>query len=160
MDSAASLMLTEPVPMPTLLKEAGSVDAALQAPRAAWAAKEVQATKDFESVLITKLLDAMKSTIGDWGMERDGASEQMQGIFWLYLGRGIADAGGFGMWKDIYQSLQNPGQADNVARASSPSKLLSHWLEAHATTAKPVPSRVEGMAVPRAVEPGGRATGG
>jgi Rod binding domain-containing protein len=117
MDSAAGLILTEPVPMPSLLKEAGSIDAALQAPRAA---KEVQATKDFESVLITKLLDAMKNTIGDWGMERDGASEQMQGIFWLYLARGLADTGGFGMWKDIYQSLQNPGQADNVARASSP----------------------------------------
>lgn len=114
MDSAAGLMLTEPVPMPTLLKEAGSVDAGLQAPRAAWAAKEVQATKDFESVLITKLLDAMKNTIGDWGLERDSASEQMQGVFWLYLARGIADAGGFGMWKDIYQSLQNPGQADKA----------------------------------------------
>ena len=113
MDSAAGLMLTEPVPMPTLLKEAGPIDAASQA-------KEIQAARDFESVLITKLLDAMKSTIGDWGLERDGASEQMQGIFWLYLAQGIADAGGFGMWKDIYQSLQNPGQADNVARASSP----------------------------------------
>jgi len=117
MDSAAGLILTEPVPMPSLLKEARSVDAALQAPRAAWAAKEVQATKDFESVLITKLLDAMKNTIGDWGMERDGASEQMQGIFWLYLARGIADTGGFGMWKDIYQSLQNPGQADKAVES-------------------------------------------
>ena len=64
-----------------------------------------QYAKDFESVFIAKLLDAMKGTIGDWGFEKDGASEQVQGIFWTYLSQDLANSGGFGMWKDIYQSL-------------------------------------------------------
>ena len=64
-----------------------------------------QFAKDFESVFISKLLDEMKNTIGDWSDEKDGTSEQVEGIFWLYLARDIADKGGFGMWKDIYRSL-------------------------------------------------------
>ncbi|MFB0524949.1 MAG: hypothetical protein ACETVZ_05370 [Phycisphaerae bacterium] len=66
--------------------------------------KKKQIAKDFESILLNKLLDEMKNTIGDWGFEKDGASKQVQGIFWLYLAHDIADKGGFGLWKDIYES--------------------------------------------------------
>ncbi len=65
--------------------------------------KKVQLAKDFESVLLTQLFDEMKNTIGDWGFEQDGASKQVQGMFWLYLARDVADKGGFGLWKDIYR---------------------------------------------------------
>jgi Rod binding domain-containing protein len=71
-----------------------------------------QIAKDFESVLLSRLLDEMKNTIGDWGFDKDGASEQIQGIFWLYLARDIANKGGFGMWKDIYQFLTNSNQTN------------------------------------------------
>jgi hypothetical protein len=47
----------------------------------------------------------MKNTVGDWGFEKDGASQQIQGIFWLYLAQDIADKGGVGLWKDIYEFL-------------------------------------------------------
>jgi Rod binding domain-containing protein len=66
-----------------------------------------QIAKDFESLLINKLLDEMKNTIGEWGFEKDGASMQIQGIFWMYLARDIADNGGLGLWKDIYKTLPN-----------------------------------------------------
>ena len=66
--------------------------------------KKEQIAKDFESVLLNKVLDEMKNTIGDWGFEKDGASKQVQGIFWLYLAHDIANKGGFGLWKDIYES--------------------------------------------------------
>lgn len=69
--------------------------------------KKKQAAKDFESVLISRLLNEMKNTVGDWGFEKDGASQQVQGIFWLYLARDIANNGGFGLWKDIYKSVTN-----------------------------------------------------
>ena len=72
--------------------------------------KKKQLAKDFESVFISKLLDEMKNTVGDWGFEKDGASKQVQGIFWLYLARDIANNGGFGMWKDIYKSLTSSDQ--------------------------------------------------
>jgi len=68
-------------------------------------AKKQQYAKDFESVFINKLLDEMKNTIGDWSDEKDGAGQQIDGIFWLYLARDIADKGGFGMWKDIYKIM-------------------------------------------------------
>ena len=80
-------------------------------------AKKKQFAKDFESVFINKLFDAMKDTVGDWGPEKDGASEQIGGIFWLYLARDIADNGGFGMWKDIYQSLNDKGQKNIVTKS-------------------------------------------
>ncbi|MBL7153475.1 MAG: hypothetical protein ISS79_07140 [Phycisphaerae bacterium] len=100
MDSASGLLLREAVPMPTPLIEAGKSDVASEARR-------IQAVKDFESVLITRLISAMENTIGDWGVEKDATSKQVRGIFSMYLGRHIGSNGGFGMWKDIYKSLHN-----------------------------------------------------
>ena len=99
MDSA-NLILTGAISPPTPLGQTKNIDSACEA-------KKKQFAKDFESVFINKLLDEMKNTIGDWGDEKDGASKQIDGIFWLHLARDLADNGGFGMWKDIYQSLTN-----------------------------------------------------
>ena len=66
-----------------------------------------QIAKDFESVLINKLLDEMKNTIGNWGFDQDEVSKQIQGIFWLYLAQDIANNGGLGLWKDIYKFVIN-----------------------------------------------------
>ncbi len=71
-----------------------------------------QTAKDFESVLLSRLLDEMKNTIGDWGFDEDGAAEQIQGIFWLCLARQLANDGGLGLWKDIYQFLAKPDQTN------------------------------------------------
>ncbi len=97
MDSA-NLILTEIVPPPILLEQVKTIDDTCEA-------KKKQFAKDFESVFINKLLDEMKNTIINWGDEKDGASKQIDGMFWLHLARDIADNGGFGMWKDIYQFL-------------------------------------------------------
>ena len=43
----------------------------------------------------------MKETVGKWGLEEDAASEQVQGLFWLYLAKDISDNGGLGLWKDL-----------------------------------------------------------
>lgn len=65
-----------------------------------------QIAKDFESVLINKLLEQAGSTIGDFGFDQDGASQQIQGMFWLYLARDVANKGGFGLWKDLYELMK------------------------------------------------------
>jgi len=118
MDST-NLILTEPVLPSTLLDDLGGVSFCEKiADRQAGKIDELsetkkrQAAKDFESVLLTKLLDVMKDTIGDWGFDKDGASEQIQGLFWLYLARDIANQGGFGLWKDIYRSLSDTDQTN------------------------------------------------
>lgn len=78
-----------------------------------------QLAKDFESLLLTKLFDQVKDSIGSWGLEEeeDGASEQVHGLFWLYLAQDVADKGGFGLWQDVYRHFQDIGAA-NAAGAS------------------------------------------
>ena len=106
MDSAG-LILTEAVSQPIALEKIEKTDAASQA-------KKKQVAKDFESVFITRLLDEMKDTVGDWGFEKDGASQQIQGIFGLYLARDIADKGGVGLWTDIYEFLGGSDSANTT----------------------------------------------
>ncbi|MHC4692167.1 MAG: hypothetical protein ACYS67_05450 [Planctomycetota bacterium] len=109
MDSA-DLILTEnisfPVPLRNLNKADGIPDQ-----------KKEQIAKNFESILLGKLLDEMKSSIGNWGFEKSPASEQIQGIFWLYLSSHLADNGGLGMWKDIYKTLNNQDQTNKNAES-------------------------------------------
>jgi Rod binding domain-containing protein len=111
MDSV-KLILTEPVSPPAMLEQ-------LDKSRLNNISEEKkrQVAKDFESVLLNKLMDEMKNSIGDWGLEKDAASQQIQGIFWLYLARDIANNGGLGLWKDIYQFLSNAEQAKTVKQS-------------------------------------------
>ena len=79
--------------------------------------KRKQIAKDFESVLLNRMLDQMKNSIGNWGFEKDGPSNQVQGIFWMYLARDMANNGGIGLWKDIYQFLFNSDKANAAGKS-------------------------------------------
>ena len=105
----AKLILTQPVSPPTPLKNLSELDGTSEE-------RKKQIAKDFESVLVNKLLGEMKNTIVDWGFEKDETSRQVQGIFWLYLARDIANNGGFGLWKDIYQFLTNSDQTGTTTK--------------------------------------------
>lgn len=75
--------------------------------------RKKQIARDFESVLLTKLFDQVQESIGGWGLEEeDTASQQVQGLFWLQLAQDVADKGGLGLWKDIYQYLQQMDGTD------------------------------------------------
>lgn len=113
----ANLILTEPVAPPAQLEhlDKSRLDSATDE-------KKKQVAKDFESVLLNKLFDQMSKTIGNWGFEKDGASEQIQGIFWLYLAQDIANNGGMGLWKNIYKSL-TPSDQTNTAGKSLDGKI-------------------------------------
>jgi len=74
-----------------------------------------QIARDFESVLLTKLFDQVQESIGRWDLEEDGAAPQVQGLFWFYLAQDVADKGGLGLWKDIYQQLPMLDGAPNPA---------------------------------------------
>ncbi len=72
------------------------------------AAKDAEkAAKGFESVLLHKLMESMQRTIPDSGLLNNGITKQIQGIFWFYLAQEMADAGGVGLWRDIYQQMTN-----------------------------------------------------
>ena len=77
--------------------------------------KKQQVAKDFESILLTQLFSQVQQTMSSLDPEEDGTSQQVQGLFWFYLARDAADKGGFGLWKDIYQHLQQMDGAPNPA---------------------------------------------
>lgn len=101
MDST-KLILTDPVKPPDLLGQIDTLGL-----NNASEEKKKQIAKDFESILLNKLLGEMQNTIGDWGFEEDGPSKQIQGIFYLFLARDVANNGGIGLWKEIYGFLTN-----------------------------------------------------
>ena len=110
----ADLMLTTPV---TPLEETAgggltgiTGKAKLVSVKSADAKKTDQLAKDFESVLLTQLVDKMKDTVGQSELGEDAGADQVKGIFWLYLARDVADKGGLGLWKDLsrfFTDLQN-----------------------------------------------------
>lgn len=69
---------------------------------------------DFESVFVNKLVDEMKNTVQDLNDEKDGADQQAEGLFWMFLGQSVGSKGGLGLWKDIYKSLDNMEQKNNT----------------------------------------------
>jgi Rod binding domain-containing protein len=118
------LILTEPISPPSLLEQLDKSRLNSISEK-----KKEQVAKDFESVLLTKLLDEMKNSIVEWGLDKDATSKQIQGIFWLYLARDIANNGGLGLWKDIYQFLTNAEHA-NTAQQSDFGEL-SRVVDGH-----------------------------
>ena len=102
---STKLILTEPVSSPNMLEQLDKSSLNNISDE-----KKKEIAKDFESVLLNKLLEEMKKSIVDWGQEKDAASKQTEGIFWLYLGQDLTKNGGLGLWKDIHQFLFNTEQ--------------------------------------------------
>ena len=69
-----------------------------------------KAAKDFESVLLHRLMEEMSRTIGHDELLSGPATQQVQGIFWMHLAQDLSDKGGIGLWQEIYRQMQ-PGQS-------------------------------------------------
>ncbi len=67
--------------------------------------KKERIAKDFESVFVSHMLSEMRKGIGEWGFEQDGASQQIQDLFWTSMGQEAGRQGGIGLWKEIYRSM-------------------------------------------------------
>lgn len=59
------------------------------------------AAKDFESLLLHKLLQEMARTVDESPLLEDSGSKQVKDMFWYYLAQDLADKGGMGLWKQI-----------------------------------------------------------
>ena len=67
--------------------------------------------KDFEGVLLNKVMDEMQNSVPESGLFEDETSKQTQSLFWMYLAQDVASKGGFGLWKQIYAQMNEmPGQ--------------------------------------------------
>ena len=79
-----------------------------------------QAAKDFESILIYQLLDAMKNTIPESGLTGGSETRQMQGLFWSFLAGDLSNKGGLGLSRDLYaQWSRAAATEDTGARVES-----------------------------------------
>jgi len=70
-----------------------------------------RAAKDFESVLLHRVLEEMRRSIGDSGLLESGISEQVQGLFWMYLAEELGRSGGLGLWKNLMGQFAGPDDA-------------------------------------------------
>jgi len=83
------------------------------APRDAAAAEKV--AKDFEAILLHRLMEEMRRTIPKSGLLDTATSRQIDGLFWFYLAQEVADNGGIGLCSDLARNMGPLGQADPAA---------------------------------------------
>jgi Rod binding domain-containing protein len=84
--------------------------------------RTMQAAKDFESVLLTKVLEGMQNTVSQFSTDEEAGSEQVKGMFTLFLARDMADKGGLGLWKDLNAFFKDM-QKTNTTSQSVDEKL-------------------------------------
>ncbi len=103
--------LFKPIPKTAKSQGVGAPESAARDP------EREKIAKAFESILLVRLLEQMKNSVGKWGFEEDAASEQVQGIFWMHLAEELGAQGGIGLWENIYEYM-------NETVPKSPSKGL------------------------------------
>jgi len=67
-------------------------------------AKEV--AKGFEAVLLQKVMEGMERTIPKSGLFDDSTGEQIRGMFWQMMADAMAEKGGVGLWKQVYEDIR------------------------------------------------------
>jgi Rod binding domain-containing protein len=99
----SNTILTEPVLPPEVLPYVKGVENASDE-------QKKKIAEDFESLLVGRLLEEMGKTAEEWGDEHEQVFGQVKGIFNLYLSQYIGSNGGFGLAKQIYESLNQMEQ--------------------------------------------------
>ena len=75
--------------------------------------------KDFESILLNRLLEEMNNTVGESGLLDDKMSKQIYGIFTYYLSQDLAQKGGLGLWKQLHMQMVESTGAAGLERPST-----------------------------------------
>ena len=73
-----------------------------------------KAAKDFESVLLAKVLEEMDRTIPRSGLLDGSTTEQVRSLTWSFLARDMARQGGLGLWKQIQKGMIEHYEAQGV----------------------------------------------
>ncbi len=84
------------------------------------AAGAEKAAKDFEAILLHRIVEEMRRTIPKSGLLETGTSGQMESLFWFYLAQEVAEKGGIGLWKDLSRTMGLAGQKAPMPPASGP----------------------------------------
>lgn len=73
---------------------------------------KVETAKNFESILLQQLVSAMKETIEESSIDDDNAGKQVYDMFYSFLSDNMAENGGLGIWKEVY-NMMNQNQSQN-----------------------------------------------
>jgi Rod binding domain-containing protein len=96
------LFLTEPISSPI---QFGAIDKA----DAAASKKIEQVAKGFEGLFVKKLTDQINSGVEQFRAEgddeEDNQGDQIRNMFSMFMSEHIANNGGIGFWKKIYQQI-------------------------------------------------------
>ncbi len=65
-----------------------------------------KAARDFESVLLERLLEEMRRTIPKCEFLSGAGTEQVEGLFWMHLARDLASRGGLGLAEDLIRRFE------------------------------------------------------
>lgn len=84
----------------------GGADLPAGAGHAKETARSLRAARDFESVLLHKLLDEMQRTVPKSGLLDDEMGEQVQSIVSMHLSQEIASKGGIGLWQELHRQME------------------------------------------------------
>jgi Rod binding domain-containing protein len=66
--------------------------------------------RDFESVLLYRVFEEMRRSVPDSGLLDSGSSDQVQGMFWMFLAQDVASKGGLGLAKELTRQLSRQMQ--------------------------------------------------
>jgi Rod binding domain-containing protein len=102
-----------------------------------------QVAHDFEAVLLQRLFEEMRRTIPDSGLLDSGISDQVQGMFWLYLAQDVAAKGGIGLWQEMERQIQHLAPDPSAHAAGDPSAHAAGDPSAHAAGAPPAAPTLE-----------------
>jgi len=103
------------LPPPATLAGDAVAEAALRSKRAGAAQTAEQAARDFESILLSRVLESMKRAIPDSGLLGGGIGEQVKDIFWMYLAQELGRQGGLGLWKQLASQFRQAAEGTAAA---------------------------------------------
>jgi Rod binding domain-containing protein len=111
----------EGLAMPLVPLDPGNLSPAAQYraanPDAQGAALEKTA-RDFESVLLHRVFEEMRRSVPESGLLDSGTSDQVQGMFWMYLAQDVAAKGGIGLAKELSRQFSRMQHAKPSADAA------------------------------------------
>ncbi|MCE5326328.1 MAG: rod-binding protein [Planctomycetaceae bacterium] len=68
-------------------------------------AAAVEAAKQFESILLTQIVQEMGNTVEEGGMLEETGGKQVMDMFYYHLAQEISNKGGLGLWKSIARQI-------------------------------------------------------
>lgn len=118
--------LVPPVPLPALT----AAERLGAGQESVGRSKELEETaKQFEGILLQQVFKQMKEATESLEVneeeegEETGFGEQIQSMFWMFLGEQVSREGGVGLWKEMVQQWMREDSFRHTAESAGPAGL-------------------------------------